>query len=197
MAFDWKSVISSIAPTLGTMLLGPMAGSAITALEGAFGLAPGSGADAITKVIQDGKMTPEIISSVRAADQKHAETMKSLDIDLVKLNASHEENIAGIDAASADSARKRQEILKDSTPTKLAYMIIGGFFAVSVAQLVALMGYPDLVAKIPPQGWLLIGNISGYLMAEAKQAAAYFFGSTTGSKAKDATIQAQATTLNQ
>lgn len=189
MSFDWKQTIAAIAPTLGTMLCGPLAGTAITALESAFGLAPGSGQEAITKVIQNGSMTPDIIAAVRAADQKHAELMKQLDIDLAKLNAAHEETLAQVDASSADSARKREMAVRDSTPQTLAYIIIGGFFVVSIAQLVALMGYPELVAKIPNQGWLLIGNISGYLMNEAKQAGTYYFGSTTGSKAKDATIQ--------
>jgi hypothetical protein len=51
-----------------------------------------------------------------------------------------------------------------------------------------MMVWPDAVAKIPPQGWLLVGNISGYLANEAKQAAAFYFGSTAGSQNKDATI---------
>lgn len=196
MDFDWKKTIAAIAPTLGTMLMGPMAGTAITALESAFGLTAGSGESAITKVVQDGNMTPDIISAVRAADQKHAELMKQMGIDLVKLNASHEEIMAQVDANSADSARKRQMELKDKTPERLAYLMIGGFFVLSTAQLIAIMGWPDYISKIPPEGWLIVGNISGYLVAEAKQAATYFLGSTASSKGKDATIQAQATALN-
>lgn len=196
MAFDWKQTIASLAPTLGTMLMGPLAGTAITALESAFGLAPGAGEAGITNVIQNGSMTPDIIAAVRAADQKHAELMKQMDIDLVKLNLSHEETLVKVDADSADSARKRQMELKDDTPKHLAYIMICGFFVMSAAQLIAIMGWPEYISKIPPEGWLIVGNISGYLVAEAKQAATYFLGSTSASKTKDATIRAQATALN-
>ena len=195
MAFDLKQTIASIAPTLATMLGGPLAGTAVTALEGAFGLAPGSGQDAITKVVQTGNMTPDIIAAVRAADQKHAELMKQMDIDLAKLNLSHEELLAQTDAGDRDSARKREIAVKDHTPERLAYIMIGGFFAISLAQLISIMGWPDVVSKIPNQGWLIIGNISGYLAAESKQAAAYFLGSTAQSHAKDDTIKAQASAL--
>ena len=64
MAFDLVKSLESIAPTLATMLGGPMIGGAVTALESAFGLTPGAGTDGITQVIQGGGMTPEIISAV-------------------------------------------------------------------------------------------------------------------------------------
>lgn len=184
MNFDLKTAIASIAPTLATMLGGPLAGTAVIAIENAFGLAPGAGIDGITKVVQSGNMTPEIIAKVREADQRHAEVMGQQGIDLAKLNSDHalaQENMA---AGDRDSARKREISVKDRTPAHLAYMIIGGFFAVSIAQLIALMGFGDQAAKIPPQGWLLIGNISGYLAAEAKAAASYYFGTTSGSDRK-------------
>jgi hypothetical protein len=166
------------------MLGGPLAGAAVTALEGAFGLSPGSGADAITKVVQSGGMTPEIMAAVRAADQKHAEVMGQQGIDLAKLNADHEAAMSSLVVDDRKDARKREADVKDRTPAHLAYMIIGGFFAVATAQLIALMGWPDVAAKIPPQGWVIIGNISGYLAAEAKAAASYYFGTTQDSGRK-------------
>jgi hypothetical protein len=177
-------VLSSVAPTLATMLGGPLAGAAVTALEGAFGLAPGSGVDGITKVVQDGGMTPEIIAAVRARDQEHAEKMQQMGIDLAKLNADHEQAMGQQAMEDRKSARDREVAVKDRTPAHLAYMIIGGFFGVAMAQLVALMGWPDVAAKIPPQGWVIIGNISGYLAAEAKAAASYYFGTTQDSGRK-------------
>lgn len=178
------TALTSVAPTLATMLLGPMAGAAVTALEGAFNLDPGSGADGITKVIQAGGMTPEIMASVRAADQKHQEIIGQQGIDLAKLNADHEQAMEQVRAGDRDSARKREVDTKDRTPAHLAYMIISGFFGVALAQLVALMGWPEIAAKIPPQGWVIIGNISGYLAAEAKAAASYYFGTTQDSGRK-------------
>lgn len=177
--------LGSIAPTLATMLGGPLAGAAVTALEGAFGLQPGAGADGITKVVQSGGMTPETIAAVRAADQKHAEVIGQQGIDLTKLNADHEQAMEQTAASDRSDARKRQIATGDRTPAHLAYLIIGGFFGVALAQLVALMGWPDVAAKIPPQGWVIIGNISGYLAAEAKAAASYYFGTTLGSSEKN------------
>ena len=89
MSTDLKSLVSTIAPTLATMLGGPLAGTAVTALEGAFGLQAGAGPEAITQAVQSGAMTPEVVAAMRAADQKHAEAMAQQGIDLEKLNLAH------------------------------------------------------------------------------------------------------------
>ena len=185
MAFDLKSAISTVAPVLASMLGGPLAGTAVTALESAFGLSPGAGVDGITQVVQSGNMTPDIIANVRAADQKHAEIMSQQGIDVQRMNTDFKTAMVDAEIKDRDSARQREISVKDRTPAKLAYMIIGGFFAVSIGQLVGLMFFPDYAAKIPSQGWLLIGNISGYLAAEAKAAASYYFGTTQASNDKN------------
>ena len=184
MSFDLKTAIASIAPTLATMLGGPLAGTAVSALASAFGLSPTASQDDITKVIQNGQMTPEIIAKVRGADQKHAEIMAQQGIDLQKLNMAHEEALEKFAADDRESARKRQELTKDDTPAFLAFFIIAGFFIVSGAEIVGLTLFPAQVKDIPPQGWLLIGSIAGYLAQEAKSAAAYYFGTTAGSSEK-------------
>ncbi len=184
MSFNLTSVLETIAPTLATMLGSPLAGTAVTALESAFGLAQGAGVDGITKVVQSGNMTPDIIAAVRATDQKHAELMKQMGVDLTKMQLAHEEAMSAEVEQDRNSARQREEVVKDKTPSHLAYMIIGGFFIMSIAQVVALMGFGDLVAKVPKEGWVLIGNLSGYLAAEAKAASQYYFGETAGSSRK-------------
>ena len=183
--FNLKNALVSIAPALASMLGSPLAGTAVAALESAFGLTAGSGTDGITQVMQSGQMTPEIIANVRAADQKHAELMAQQGIDMAKLNADFQSAIIDANVKDRDSARQREIAVKDQTPARLAYMVIGGFFGVSIAQLIALMFFPDYAAKIPSQGWLLIGNISGYLAAEAKSAASYYFGTTQASNDKN------------
>lgn len=192
MSFNLKSAIGAIAPTLAAMLGGPLAGAAVGALTNAFGLkATGdqnSDLDQITKVVQDGKMTPEMIASVRAADQKHAEIIGQQGIDLQKLNAAHEESLASTEAADRASARHREEVIKDATPARLAYLIIVGFFVIAITEIIGMTIYPEKVALISQPAWLLIGTIFGYLANESKQAAAYYFGDTAGNKSKDATI---------
>lgn len=184
MAFDLKGAITSIAPTLATMLGGPMAGTAVVALENIFGLTPGAGVDGITQAAQIG-MTPDVVAAMRAADQHHAEVMSQHGIDIEKLNLDFQTAMTQAEVEDRGSARAREIATKDGTPAKLAYMMIGGFFVVSIVQLVALMGFAETVSEIPSQGWLLIGNISGYLANEAKAASGYYFGTTQNSGKKD------------
>lgn len=190
--------IASFAPTLATMLGGPMAGAAVGEIEKVLGIAPasnsdlGSRAQSIADVLAQGKLTADQIVQLKLAEQKHSEIIAQQGIDLAKLNADHEAAGWNADVKDRDSARTREVAVKDSTPSRLAYTIVGGFLAITLAQLVALIGWPDAVAKIPAAGWTLIGNISGYLAAEAKAATAYYFGSSSGSREKDATIKAQA-----
>lgn len=190
--------IASFAPTLATMLGGPLAGVAVGELEKVLGLAPasnsdmGSRAQSIADVLAQGKLTAEQIAAIKIAELKHAEIIGQQGIDLAKLNADHQEAGWNADVKDRDSARTRQVALKDQTPAILAYLIIGGFFIILIGQLVALIAFPEAVAAIPSAGWNLIGNLSGYLTAEAKAATAFFFGSSSGSRDKDATIKAQA-----
>jgi hypothetical protein len=178
------TAVAGFAPTLASMLGGPLAGMAVTALEGAFGLKSGAGPDAITQIVQSGGMTPETLAAARAADQKHTEIIEQQKIDLAKLNADHETAFAQIDAADREGARGRQVAMKDRTPAHLAYMMIGGFFAICAVQLIAFMGFPEIVTKMPAPAWAIIGNIGGYLAAEAKAASSFYFGDTQGSKTK-------------
>ena len=177
MAFDLKTALATIAPTIATMLGGPLAGSAVAALEGALGLAPGSGADAITKVVQTG-MTPETIAAVRKADQEHTEKLRQMDIDVLKLNADHEAALAQIDAGDRDSARKREIAIGGWTTPVLAWVVVGSSIALGGA---VVAGF---VTKDPTQA-TLVGTVLGYVFSEAKQVLAYHFGSSAGSARKD------------
>lgn len=201
--FNLGQALVSIAPTLATMIgtaaggpLGPLAGTAVAALEQAFGLTPSTdvqdGVANIDQAIQSGKLTPDVIAKIRSADQHHAEVIGQQHIDLEKLNKDHEQAMAQTAAQDRDSARQREMAVRDRTPAHLAYMILGGFFAVAIAELIGMTFFAAAVKDIPPQGWVLIGNISGYLAAEAKAASAYYFGTTQGSDRKtDLLAQAQ------
>lgn len=168
------TMLASAAPTLATMLVGPLAGTAVTALESCFGLTAGSGADAITKVAQSGGMTPETLAAVRAADQKHAEVLAQQGIDLARINADHEAAMAATDAGDRDSARKREMVVKDSTTPALAWIVVSASVALGAAVVLGA------VTKDPAQA-TLVGTVVGYVFSEAKQVLAYFFGSSKGS----------------
>jgi hypothetical protein len=177
MAFNLRTALASIAPTLATMLGGPFAGAAITALEGALGLAPGAGADEITKIVQTGAMTPETLAAVRAADQKHEETLKQQGVDLVKINADHEAAMAVTDASDRDSARKREIAVRGWTTPVMAWTIVCASLALVAATVSGnITKDPSLAGQV--------GIVTGYLLNEAKSVVAYYFGSSFGSDRK-------------
>jgi len=191
MSFDFLSAIKQIAPMLAGTLGGPLAGFAVKAVIGAVSPEQGEAVQAaqdkggiesavakIGELFQQGAIQT---AQIKAAEMTHAERM-------AELGYKNAADLAKIDADDRNSARQREIAVKDATPRQLAFVVIGGFLGVSALQLLALMLWPDVAAKIPAQGWLLIGNISGYLANEAKQAGAYYFGTTANSGSKDATI---------
>lgn len=191
MSFDFISAIKNVAPIIAGTFGTPLAGLAVKAICSVLPDGPakevadahasdpiGGAAQKLGEMLAQGVITT---AQLKQAELSHSERMAELGYKNVA-------DLAKIDADDRASARLREAAVKDRTPANLAYMIIGGFFVLATAQLIAIMGYPDLVAKIPGQGWLVIGNISGYLAAEAKAAASYYFGTTSGSKDKDATL---------
>jgi hypothetical protein len=181
MAFDLRSALTSFAPALATMLGGPLAGTAVQALESALGLAQGAGIDGITTAMSAG-MTPESVASVRAADQRHAELIAQQGIDLHKLNLEHEATIAAIDAANIEGARRREVDAKDTaTPRWLAFGITGGFFGI--------LGWMLAMGK-PAVGGDALLVMLGSLGTGWASCVSYYFGSSAGSSRKSELLAA-------
>jgi len=181
------TALGSVAPTLATMLGGPLAGAAVTALESAFNLAPGSGADAITKVVQTGGMTPDVMAAVRAADQKHTEIMGQQGIDLAKLNADH-------DAAMALSEVDDRKDARKNNSTRDAAWWIAGVILLSFAAIMAAVLYgcwqllqggitiKDVSTVAAISG--LVGSVVGYVAANAQTVVNFIYGGSMGSERK-------------
>lgn len=162
--------LTNIAPTIAAALGGPMAGMGVSALESLFGLDPGSTEkddSGLTKAVLG--MSPDIAAKMRAADQEFAAKMKQLDIDVIALAAK-----------DRDSARNMQVQTKDITPRVIAGGIIMGFFGLS-----GLMAFRDIPVANHDVLLTLIGSLGTCVTAVVS----FYFGSSAGSQAKDATIR--------
>ena len=191
MGFDLKTAIGSIAPTLATMLGGPLAGTAVAALTSACGLTPTGDQTkdiaAITNVAQTGNMTPEVIAAVRAADQKHAEVIGQQGIDLVKLNSDHE--LAMAQTFTGDTQDARKTFGQQHAIFWLGISVLLIFAIVMVAVLYAcfqLLGGGITVKDVSVVAAIagMVGSVVGYVAANAQQVIGYFFGSSAGSADK-------------
>jgi len=164
MAFDWKNLVSSVAPMVATAFGGPFAGLAVRELsQSILGRPDGSESD-IAEVLATGN--PEALLKLKEAEQNFKARMKELDIKEEQLHA-----------ADRADARAREIAIKDRLVPVLAMIILLGFFA-TVAYV--LSGQVDLSGETA----VLIGTLVGYVSAKAEQVVGYYFGSSSGSKEK-------------
>jgi hypothetical protein len=124
--------------------------------------------DTIVSAIDQFTMSPEEKAAAKLAAQK-----ASFDAQRV---------VWELTVKDRDSARQREIAVRDSTPRTLAYMVVGGFITVSLAQFACLYIWPD--TKFPPEAWVLIGNVSGFMAAKSELALTYYFGASQGSDSK-------------
>lgn len=171
--------LATFAPTIATALGGPLAGVAVNSLEKVFGIAPSSSPDAKQAAIEQGLMsaTPDQIIALQKAEQDFQVQMKTLGIS--------EEKLVYDDLANA---RSMQTQTRDPTVRQLAWLNVGGFLLLSAFLIVAAVVWPDQVMKVSPAAWATLGTVFGYLAKSASQTEAFFFGSSAGSQAKDATL---------
>ncbi len=160
---DW---IKTIAPMLGTALGGPLGGAAAAFIADKLGIESKT-VEAVTEVLNSGKMTPDQISAIKLAE-----------MDFKKFLESNKIKMEEIAAADRNSARNREVQVKDNTNKILAFTVVGAFIAMVGA---TLMGF----AKVES---VLAGTLVGYLSAKAEQVLAYYFGSSAGSKDKTALL---------
>lgn len=176
MAFDLKTAIGSIAPTLASMLGGPLAGTAVNALCSAFGLAPTASADDVTKIVQTG-MTPETIAAVRAADQKHAEIISQQGIDILKINNDYDAAMAL--AVIDDKKNARDNSVKGGTARPLFYLsLVLLVCSLGCEAAVLFLGYPKTVPDI------VVGRVLGLMDAVAMMVLSFWYGTNNASERK-------------
>lgn len=162
-----------IAPWLAATLGSPVAGIAVKGLIDTFGLSE----DTVTPenvVAALAGATPAQLQSLREAELKHSEFMK-------QIGYSHLDALEQATVSDRISARERESSVKDNTPKVLAALAVIVFLALVV--FVALGKSPD--AAMQAGFWML----AGAAVTTFKDVYGYYFGSSHGSRDKDATIK--------
>jgi gas vesicle protein len=155
--------LKTLAPLIGTALGGPLGGAAASFLADKLGIESKT-IEAVTGVLNSGKMSPEQLASIKLAEIDFQKFLKENDIKL--------EEIA---AADRNSARTMQTTTQSSVPAVLTYMLTLGFFGV----LGAMFKYPELKESAP----LMI--MLGSLGTAWTGACAFWFGTTHSSGQKN------------
>lgn len=168
-----KQVLGTYAPLALKTFGGPFGGLAGTALEAIFGTQDPTALEA-----KMAGATPDQIVALKKVDADLEAKMRELGIE--------EEDLYLKDT---QDARAMQIATRALTPAVLAFILIGGFMLLSAGVITACFVYPDKATKLlAGEAGLFFGTLFGYLMNEAKQAAAFYFGSTLGSQEKDKTL---------
>lgn len=161
---DWKKAIGAVAPALARAVGGPIGSVAVNVLSSALGVEPSEGA--LEKKVQT--LTADDLARLRDAEMKFAKDMRELDLDFER-----------VDAEDRANARAREIALKDWMPRALALAVFGLFsFVVWSLQH----------ASIPVENRDAFNQILGILYAAVTGVLGYYFGSSAGSRAKDAVL---------
>jgi hypothetical protein len=161
--------LKTVAPWIASALPGPLGGLAKSAVAAALGSKDTSD-DSIQMALSNA--TPDQLIALKKAELDFQSKMQALGFQ----QTSDLEKIAADDRANA---RQREEVVKDNTPKILAYGITVGFFGV-LAWI--QFGSPTVAAHDA----LMI--MLGALTTAWISVVTYYYGSSTGSKDKDATI---------
>lgn len=165
---DFSKIIGAVAPTLATALLGPVGGLAVKVLGDALGIDEPT-QEKVADAFKSGQMTGEQIVAVKQAEQAFIVRCRELDIDLEKIHA-----------GDRDSARKLQAATGSRIPGALALVITVGFFGILGGMLTGKLSVQDNQSLL-----ILLGALSAGFGAVLN----FYFGSSSGSQAKDAMLQ--------
>jgi hypothetical protein len=175
MNLDWSKVgkaVATIAPWIAGTLGTPVAGVAVKALVDVFGLTgPQTTPDNVIAALAGA--SPQQLQDLRSAEQKHQEFMMQIGYDNI-------DRLTNAEVADRDGARRREEVVKDRTPSVLAALAVILFLCLLV--FVAAGQSPN--AAMQAGFWMLAGASVSVL----KDVYGYYFGSSKGSQDKDATI---------
>ena len=166
MAFDWKSVVGTVAPLLGTALGGPFGGVAGKMIQDALGV------DSESAAIAELQTNPDALISLRQVEADFKIKMKEIGIAEDQLHAD-----------DRDSARKLAIAKGTGFQAGLTVVFMVGYFG-----LMAVFLMQDATDKALLNDWQRgqVGILVGVLTAAIPQLLSFWFGSSKGSKEKTA-----------
>jgi predicted nucleic acid-binding protein len=168
---DWKTIISTVAPWIGTALGGPLGGMAVEAAANALGISDKT-ADAVKQALSGA--TPEQMLALKKADQEFSLQMQTLGFKQI----TDLENIAANDRKDA---RSMQIAARSNVPALLSILVTVGYFGILMGMMLGALKVSDSQALL-----LMLGSLStgwGVVMA-------FWFGTTNDSGRKTELIAA-------
>jgi hypothetical protein len=167
MSFDWKRTLATVAPALATALGGPMAGVAVRIAAEKLGMDPNATSESdLATAVASGD--PSILLKLREAEADLKIEMRRLDIDLQRINVDDRKSARDLAA------------IKGLAPQ----MILGTVYTGGFIWLLVSLFTGDVT--IEPEQKEIANVLLGILGAGQAQVLNFFFGSSTGSKQKDA-----------
>lgn len=155
--------LKSLAPLLGTAIAGPFGGIAASFLADKLGVETKT-VEAVTEALSAGKMTPDQVAGIKAAEIEFQKFLKINAIDLEKVHA-----------ADRDSARTMQATVRSHVPAVLTYLLTIGFFGV----LGAMFYWPEVKESAPLM--IMLGSLGTAWTGSCS----FWFGTTSGSQSKN------------
>jgi hypothetical protein len=171
----WDSVkpwISKLAPMIGTALGGPLGGAAGALLSSALGTKDAS-PDSIQAAIQSGNLTGDQIVALKQAEENFSLQMAAMNIKSVQ----DMQNLAFEDR---DSARKREETVKDWTPRIMAYVVALIWLLINGTLLYMAITHNPIQSDMGVFTAGIMKTIDAALMLVL----GYYFGSSSGQQAQ-------------
>lgn len=162
---DWKGIISTVAPWIGTALGGPLGGAAVGAVSDALGLSDKT--EASIKAALSG-VTPEQMLAIKNADQAFAIQMQELGFKQVS-------DMEALAAGDRKDARDMQKTTRSWVPATLSLIVTLGYFGILAGMLGGVFNVTDSEALL-----IMLGSLStawGVVMA-------FWFGTTSDSGRK-------------
>ena len=165
---DWKGIVKSVAPALGTALGGPLAGTAVKEIAGKWLGNENATERDIEQAVKNA--SPEQLAELKRIDAEYNTRMRELDIDVFKTEV-------------ADRQDARQMAITIMWPQiTLTCLFVSGYFS-----LIYILLLSDVSLDSNMQ--TLLTALVSIMTAGMQQVLSFWFGSSKGSQDKDRTIQ--------